>query len=215
MVSQYPRSDRVQGAMKTARFHSIAAVALMLGIVPSRARAAGDDAVSKPVRTLINAIRYQKDAIGLKSLAGETQGRTLLGADWGRITPAQREEFVRLFHGLLAGIAFPRVRADFEKLETIVYEKAKVNGESAEIGSTIVILHTLKKQEIRAVYRLVAEGKGAWKVVDVTIVGDQSMLTNIRSDQIGPLMKKGGIEHLLKAMRDRIVEVQAQGAKGH
>jgi len=184
-----------------------------LALLASRAEA-GDEAVAKPVKTLIQAIRYNKDALGLKSLAGEAQGRTLLGGDWDRITPAQREEFVRLFQGLLAGIAFPRVRADFEKLETILYEKPKVSGDSAEIGSTIVILHPLKKQEIRASYKLVSD-KGGWKVVDVTVAPDQSMLTNIRSDQIGPLMKEGGIEHLLKAMRERMAEIKAQGTKGH
>jgi phospholipid transport system substrate-binding protein len=38
--------------------------------------------------------------------------------------------------------------------------------------------------------------------VDVAVLGD-SMLTGIRDDQVRPLLKEGGWEALLKAMREK------------
>jgi len=187
------------------------ALTFLFSGVPLRASAAPKGAaVQKPVKTLIQAIRYGKDDLGLRALAGDPQGRFLLGDAWARIKPEQRQEFVELFHALLAGIAFPKVRADFEKLETILYDTPKTSGKNAEVGSTIVILHPLKKREIRAVYQLISGKARQWKVLDVAIMGDKSLLTNIRDDQIKPLMKEGGIELLLETMRERLKEVQSQ-----
>lgn len=183
-------------------------------VAPLEAKAAPQGeakAVQQPVKTLIQAIRYGKDDLGVRALAGDPQGQFLLGTEWAKITPAQREEFVNLFHELLAGIAFPRVREDFEKLDTILYDEPNAKGKAAEVGSTIVILHPLKKREIKATYQLVHEEKAkGWKVLDVAIIGDKSMLTNIRDDQIVPILRDGGVDLLLRTMRERLREVRSQ-----
>ena len=122
-----------------------------------------------------------------------------------RSAPAQRAEFVSLFHKVFSAIAFPKIRESFEHLETILYEAPKIDGDRAELGSTLVILHPMKKQEIRVRYVLARE-KG-WKVVDVTVQGDKSMLTNVRNDQVAPILKEGGLPHLLDLMRKRAAEL--------
>jgi phospholipid transport system substrate-binding protein len=172
--------------------------------------AMADEALEKPVKTLVSAVRYGKDDLALKSLDGDAQGAVLLGDEWGKATAKQREEFASLFHQLFAAIAFPKIRSNFEHLETTLYEPAKVDGDKAELTSTIVILHPLKKQEIKVKYDM-HKLKEGWKVVDVTVLGtaSPSMLSSIKSDQVQPLFKDGGWDKLLQLMRDRLAQLKA------
>jgi len=169
------------------------------------ALAAPNEAVTKPVKTVVQSVRYNKDDLALKQLANEEQGRFLLGEDWDKGTPAQRQEFTRLFNSLFAKIAFPKVRENFKNLASITYEDPAVEGTKAKVKSTIVIEHPVKKQEMKLQYSL-AQDKGAWKVVDVAVLGD-SMLTGIRDDQVRPIMKQGGWDHLLELMRKKEAEL--------
>jgi phospholipid transport system substrate-binding protein len=169
------------------------------------ALAAPNEAVTKPVKTVVQSVRYNKDDLALKQLANEEQGRFLLGEDWDKGTPAQRQEFTRLFNSLFAKIAFPKVRDNFKNLASITYEDPAVEGTKAKVKSTIVIEHPVKKQEMKLQYSLFQD-KGTWKVVDVAVLGD-SMLTGIRDDQVGPIMKQGGWEHLLDLMRKKEAEL--------
>lgn len=169
------------------------------------ALAAPNEAVTKPVKTVVQSVRYNKDDLALKQLANEEQGRFLLGEDWEKGTPAQRQEFTKLFNSLFSKIAFPKVRENFKNLASITYEDPAVEGGKAKVKSTIVIEHPMKKQEMKLQYSL-AQDKGAWKVVDVAVLGD-SMLTGIRDDQVRPIMKQGGWDHLLDLMRKKEAEL--------
>jgi phospholipid transport system substrate-binding protein len=168
--------------------------------------ALANEAVVKPLKTVVGSVRYGKDLAALKHFAAEEQGRLLLGEEWGKATEAQRKEFSELFGVLFAKLAFPKVRQNFEHLETVLYDAPKVEGDKAEVGSTIVILHPMKKQELRLRYQLVKD-KAAWKVVDVTVLGD-SMLKGIRDDQIKPIMAEGGWDNLLTLMRAKVKELE-------
>jgi phospholipid transport system substrate-binding protein len=64
----------------------------------------------------------------------------------------------------------------------------------------------MKKQELKVKYHL-AKTKAGWQVVDVAVLGD-SMLKGIRDDQVQPLLKEGGWDKLLKAMRDKVAELK-------
>ena len=164
-------------------------------------------AQEKTLQTLISSVRYSKDAMALKELNGVAQGKILLGEAWSQGSEAEQKEFIELFHGLFATMAFPKIRANFEKLETILYETPEISDKNAKVKSTLVLLHPLKKQEIKVTYDLSQEG-GAWKVVDVTVQGDKSMLTNIRDDQVQPIVKGGGWKNLLKIMRQKLEQVK-------
>lgn len=174
------------------------------------APAFADDALEKPVKTLVSAVRYGKDDLALKSLDGDSEGAVLLGDEWAKGTGKQREEFASLFHQLFAAIAFPKLRANFEHLETTLFEPAKAAGDKAELQSTIVILHPLKKQEIKVKYEM-HKAKDGWKVVDVTVLGtgSPSMLVGIRDEQVRPIFKDGGWDKLLSLMRDRLAQLKA------
>lgn len=182
-------------------------LALAAAVLSASALAASPkDEVSKPLKTVVNSVRYGKDLAALKAFAGEEQGKFLLGEEWAKGTDAQRKEFIDGFHRLFAKIAFPKIRKNFENLDTVLYDEPAVTGDRAEIPSTILINHPLKKQELKLRYSLVKQG-GAWRVIDVTVLGD-SMLTGIRDDQIVPIMKEGGWPNLLKLIKEKDLELK-------
>lgn len=172
---------------------------------PPAKAADGSAEMQATIKRLIGAVRYKRDSTALSTFAGTEQAEFLAGAQWAKATDAQKTEFVTLFHQMFASIAFPRIRQNFEKLETILYDKPTVRGDKATLGSTIVILHPVKKQEIVATYDLIKKD-GKWLVVDVTVKGDKSMLTNIRDEQVQKLLAKGGWDHLLELMRKRVAK---------
>ena len=187
-----------------ARLRSVPLLAALVLALP--AFAAPNEAVSKPVKTVVQSVRYGKDLAALKNFGGEQQARFLVGADWDKATEAQRKEFVQLFHNLFAKIAFPKVRENFKNLASITYEDPEVTGDEAKVASTVVIDHPMKKQELKLKYAL-AKDKAGWKVVDVTVLGD-SMLTGIRDDQVIPLLQEGGWDALLEAMHKKAKELE-------
>jgi phospholipid transport system substrate-binding protein len=186
-----------------ARLRSLSLLATLTLALP--VLAAPNEAVVKPVKTVVQSVRYSKDDLALKQLANEAQGRFLLGEAWDQGTDAQRKEFTKLFNSLFSQIAFPKVRENFKNLASITYEDPRVEGDKAKVSSTIIIDHPLKKQEMKLQYS-VAKDNGTWKVVDVSVLGD-SMLTGIRDDQIRPIMKEGGWDNLLKLMREKDAEL--------
>lgn len=186
-----------------APLRTVSLLAALCFAVP--ALAAPNEAVSKPVKTVVQAVRFGKDDLAITKFGGEQQGRFLLGEEWDKGTDAQRKEFTKLFNSLFAKIAFPKVRENFKNLASITYDDPAVEGDKASVKSTVVIEHPLKKQEMKLQYSVVKE-QGAWKVLDVAVLGD-SMLTGIRDDQVRPLLKEGGWNGLLEAMRQKEAEV--------
>jgi phospholipid transport system substrate-binding protein len=188
-----------------ARLRTLSLLATLALALPAAAAPAANEAVTKPVKTVVQSVRYSKDDLALKQMANEEQGRFLLGDDWAKGTDAQRKEFVQLFNSLFSKIAFPKVRDNFKNLESITYADPAVEGDKANVKSTVVINHPMKKQEMKLQYSVVKEGKD-WKVLDVSVLGD-SMLTGIRDDQVRPILKQGGWTHLLDLMRKKEAEL--------
>jgi phospholipid transport system substrate-binding protein len=172
------------------------------------ALAAPKDDVSKPLKTVIQSVRYNKDLLALKSFAGEEQGKVLMAEDWAKGTDAQKKEFVQLFHTCFAKLAFPKIRKNFENLDTVLYDEPTLTGDKAQIGSTILINHPMKKQELKLRYDLIKKADG-WKVIDVTVtsVGNSSMLTDIREGNADAL--KAGWDNVLKILRDKAKELES------
>ena len=178
---------------------------LLVLALPAFAASAKDE-VSKPLKVVVSSVRYGKDKVALKAFAGDEQGKVLMGDEWAKGTDAQRKEFVELFHTLFGKLAFPKIRKNFENLDTVLYDDPAITGDRADIASTILINHPLKKQELKVKYNLIKE-KAGWSVIDVTVLGD-SMLKGIRDDQIQPLFKEGGWDNVLKAMRTKVAELK-------
>ncbi|MCO4763375.1 MAG: ABC transporter substrate-binding protein [Myxococcales bacterium] len=164
-------------------------------------------AMHKTLKRMIGAIRYKRSAKALAQFSGPTQGAFLAGSYWAKASPAQKTEFVALFHKMFAGIAFPNIQKNFKNLETVLYSKAKIRGTNAKVDAVIVILHPMKKQEIQATFDL-TKVAGTWKVVDVTVKGNPSMLTRIRDDQVQKILAKGGFPKLLTLLKKRTAKLK-------
>lgn len=174
----------------------------LLAMAHSADAVAADQAAVKPIQTLINSVRYERDLAALKQLDAETQGQILMGEAWTKGTEAQRKEFKALFHEIFAKVAFPNLRDNFKHLGAVTYGSPVANGPTTKVDSTLVIMHPLKKQELKTNYTL-SKGSGGYKVVDVLIVGQkESMLEDIRKREIVPRLEKGGWDEVLRVMRE-------------
>jgi len=158
---------------------------------------------------LVNNVRYGLDVTALGLLDADGQARALLGPAYEGASASDRAEFTRLFQHVFAGVAFPKMRDSFRHLTSITYDPAQPEGSALKVGSVLHLQVGPKEQEIKAVYLLSKASTGEVKVVDVTIVGDKSMLTNIRADQVAPILAEGGMPKLLSLLRARAAELPA------
>ena len=160
--------------------------------------------VQKPIKRLLKAIRYQKNEIALANFAGHIQGQLLFDEAWNKQSKVDQQTFIQHLHNFFTLIAFPKLRQDLEHLETITYTEAKKQGQNVLQSASIVVLHQLKKQEVKVDFVLVKNQKKKWLISDFTIGGGVSFLKRLKEDQIKPLMEKEGFKGLLSAMQKRI-----------
>ncbi len=120
-----------------------------------------------------------------------------LGRFWPARTPAEREEFVRLFGDLLE-------QAYISKIEGYSGEKILFPGESADGEQAVVKTRIVTKQgtEIPVDYRMLLKGD-RWRAYDVNIEGI-SLVANYRG-QFNSIIQRSGYPELvarLKAKQD-------------
>jgi phospholipid transport system substrate-binding protein len=119
-----------------------------------------------------------------------------LGSHWRRRTPAEQEEFVKLFRDFLERIYSEKVNLyDGEK---VVFGRETVENDFAEIESTVV---NIKGEEIHVVYRL-RRADGKWKVYDA-LVENVSIINNYRS-QFNRILSKSSFDELKKRLREKL-----------
>ena len=187
----------------------LSTLALLVAWGPTAApaqAAAEDAALQKVLKTLVNSIRYGKDDTAAKQVAFGPMAGALLGDKWKDASEAERKELTAGIETLIRNLSFPRGREMFEHLDAILYDPAKIEGDTAKVKSTVVVHRNYKKTEIGIEWVLVKDG-GAWKVVDTVMLGE-STTTGIREEQVEPLLKEGGIPAVLTAMRDKIAETK-------
>jgi ABC-type transporter MlaC component len=159
-------------------------------------------AVQKSLKSFIAAIRYGKDAIAIKYISCEDMAQSLLGDTAAQMTPEQRQQFTAGLATLLQRLSFPKGRDLFKYLDAVLYDPATPQGDQVHCKSTVVVHRDLKKQEIPIEWVLVKRA-GQYKIVDVVTTGESTMAA-IRQDQILPLLKQGGVDALLAAVREKI-----------
>ena len=125
----------------------------------------------------------------------EEMGRRTLGRHWADRPTAEREEFVRLFTGLMARAYLGKI--DRYAGEAITYVGERVDGDQASVQSRVV---TAKKSEIPIEYRLHRVGD-RWAAYDV-FVENVSLVATYRS-QFDRIIQAGGFPDLLKRLRDK------------
>ena len=122
--------------------------------------------------------------------------RRSLGPTWRRISPAEQQEFVRLFTELLAESYVNNIES--YNGEKILYGREIQEQEYAEVDTKLV---TKRGEEIPVDYKL-HKVDGDWMVYDV-VIENISMVNNYRA-QFTRLLAKSSFAELLDRIREKL-----------
>lgn len=126
----------------------------------------------------------------------EEMAKRALGLHWRRRTPAEQQEFVKLFRGFLEEIYSGKI--DFYSGERVLFGRESIDDGFAQVESSVV---NGKGEEIHIVYKL-RRSQGKWKVYDA-VVENISIVNNYRS-QFDRVIGKSSYEELVKMLREKI-----------
>lgn len=121
--------------------------------------------------------------------------RRALGRHWTDRTPAEREEFTRLFTDLIARTYIGKI--DRYAGESIAYLGERVDGDQASVRSQVV---TAKGSQIPVEYRL-HRANDAWSAYDV-LIENVSLVGTYRS-QFDRVIKAESFANLLRRLREK------------
>ena len=118
-----------------------------------------------------------------------------LGRHWQMRSPAERDEFIRVFGELLE-------RAYIGKIETYTGEKVAFLGDTidGELGTVRTKIVTRQGTEIPVDYRMLRRGD-RWRAYDVVIEG-VSLVANYRA-QFDKIIQRASYQQLVKQVREK------------
>ena len=125
----------------------------------------------------------------------EEMAKRSLGPHWRRRTPAEQQEFVKLFQEFIETIYSDKI--DLYEGEKILFGKEVVDQDFAQVDSSIV---NNKGETISIVYKL-RRADGKWKVYDA-VVENISFINNYRS-QFERVIKTSSYEDLVKRLKEK------------
>ena len=154
-------------------------------------------ATTFPSGRLDGARRQQEIRRAADSLFDFTEmSRRALGRHWANRSPAEREEFVRLFTELMARSYLGKI--DRYAGESITYVGERVEGDLATVESRVL---TAKKSEVALEYQMHRVGEDRWLVYDVVI--DRVSLVGTYRSQFNRIIQTGSFGDLLKRLREK------------
>jgi phospholipid transport system substrate-binding protein len=174
-------------------------LALTLGI------AAGATAGKPSIKTVVNAIKYEKDDLAAQQVAFGPMTERIMGSAWKDVGDSDRKELIAGVETLIRKISFRRGREQFKYLDAILYKPVRTEGDEIRCLATVVIHHELRKTEMPIDF-VFAQEASSWKIVDVVMSGE-STTSGIHQEQIQPLLKEGGVPAVMKALRGKLAEV--------
>jgi len=119
-----------------------------------------------------------------------------LGSAWTQASPAQQQEFIRLFSTLIANAYLSRME-QFAG-EPIEYVSEKIDGDEASVQSRVL---TPKGSDIGLDYRLY-RAEGRWHVYDIYV--DGISLVGSYKAQFNRIIQRGSFAELLKQLRLKV-----------
>ena len=119
-----------------------------------------------------------------------------LGSVWAQASPAQQQEFVRLFSTLIASAYLSRIE-QFAG-EPFTYVGEKIDGNEASVLSRVV---TSKGSELGLDYRMY-RADGRWAVYDIYVDGI-SLVSSYKA-QFNRIIQRGSFAELLKQLRQKV-----------
>ncbi|MGA2232438.1 MAG: ABC transporter substrate-binding protein [Tepidisphaeraceae bacterium] len=131
----------------------------------------------------------------------QTLSRLTLAQNWRGLSPEKQAEFVQEFQKHLAATyAHTTDNYDNEVL-SVAADRKESNGDWTVQTKIVGNQQTDNKPEVIKVDYRLRQKDNQWKVIDVTVDG-VSLVANFRS-QFQEIMSNGGIEQLLKLLRDK------------
>ena len=125
----------------------------------------------------------------------EEMAKRSLGSHWRRRSPAEQEEFVKLFRDFLEKVYSDKV--DLYNGEKVIFGREIVDQDFAQIESSVV---NAKGEETAVVYRL-RRVDGKWKVYDA-VVENISIVNNYRS-QFDRVISKSSFDDLKRMLKEK------------
>ncbi len=126
----------------------------------------------------------------------EEMAKRALGTHWRRRTPAEQEEFVKLFRDFLERIYSDKI--DLYGGEKVRFGREAIDNDFAQVESTIV---KPKGEELAVTYKL-RQVQGQWKVYDA-VVENISIVNNYRS-QFDRVISSSSYEELVKRLQEKV-----------
>jgi ABC-type transporter MlaC component len=192
--------------VKKSIFIIVALVLMQISLFNSSAIFAQDASVDKPVKIAIKGIQAKQYDLASQQLDYDAMSRIVMGQYWDQMSEDQKKEMTAGVEVLIKKISFPRGTEMFQHLSTINYGKPSIKGSKAKIKTTIVVYQNYKKAEVVMNFELKKNGN-KWKIAEI-IMMDEPILGGIYLDEIKPMVKKGGIDSVMKAMRTKIAQVK-------
>ena len=118
-----------------------------------------------------------------------------LGPYWDERTPAERQDFVRLFTGLIQRAYFSKI--DEHGSEKTVFRSERVDGANAVVGTTLLLARGATMPLEYAMHRT----SGRWRIYDLSIDG-VSLMANYRS-QFGRIIRTSSYADLVTRLKSQ------------
>jgi len=118
-----------------------------------------------------------------------------LGANWRRLNPQQRKEFVSTFTALLEKTYADQI--DLYDGQQVVYTSESIDGAYAQVDSRLI---DKNGQTYSVVYKL-HKVDGKWRIYDV-VAENISLVNNYRA-QFNRVIAKSSFEELLRIMKQQ------------
>jgi ABC-type transporter MlaC component len=199
-------------ASKTARTAMLVMVGMWLISIllppPSTAANENPKPAEAVVRQMIDSIRKLRtiedrtSRIKLissidDSLALDSLSQQALGAEWGKLDSAQRNQFLNLIRELLEKLAYPKASEFFADLD-VQY------GHEQPQGAHRIVATTVKRAEGGAlsITYVLQITRGRWQVVDIIL--DRQSLADSVTGQIQAVLKQGSYQSLIDQMKARL-----------
>ena len=155
------------------------------------------DSIRKLRTTEDRAMRIKLISSIDDSLALDSLSQQALGAEWGKLDGAQRDEFLHLIRELLEKLAYPKASEFFADLDVQF-------GQEQPQGARRIVPTTVKRSEGGAVSitYVLQRTHGQWQVVDINLDG-QSLAQSV-TGQIQAVLRQGSYQSLIDQMKARL-----------
>ncbi|HTY80434.1 MAG TPA: ABC transporter substrate-binding protein [Candidatus Bathyarchaeia archaeon] len=190
----------------------VVAAALVLGVATSSWAGAPTEQLRSYTDQILKVLENQSLSLpekreAVRKLASEAfdtmeTAQRVLGQHWQQRTPAEREDFAKLFANLLEQTYISRI--DEYGGEKLTYVSEQVTGDKAVVRARIL---TTKGTEVPVESRLTLKGE-RWLTYDI-LIENLSLISNYRS-QFDRIIRSSGYAELVKRLQARVDALNEQ-----